>query len=318
MNRLKAVGVVLFFVMLVFAPVYSVAADPAITKVAQVGNVAITVLDVQREMQKLIPMQMSFHSGLKKERLQEIAEEALNTLIDRAYKVQYAISEEIAVDPQVLAEKWKAFKTTNVNGLAKLSAEQVEKLRADIYLQLLAEKSEDVAVKQRVAVTDEEVTAYYQKNKGNYVQPKLYKASQIFVKVDPSSREEEVEERRQRAAELLKRAKAGEDFYNLAYYESDDRSKYVGGSLGSFHAGQTVEEFDQAINVMKPGEISDLVRTMYGFHIIKLDEVTDERPLSFDEASALVRQTLERNQRDKIYEQWMDDNKAKFELQRFE
>ena len=103
-----------------------------------------------------------------------------------------------------------------------------------------------------------------------------------MVKVDPAETAEEKEAKKQRAEKLLERAKAGEDFFNLAYYESDDRSKYVGGSLGSFHAGQTVAEFDSVIQKMKAGEIAGPVRTLYGYHIIKLDDVQEARQLTFE------------------------------------
>lgn len=309
---MKFLKVFLASLMLMALCVYAEAQDANDVAVAKVGNITISVLDVQMEMQKLIPMQMSFHSGLKQEKLKEISGEALQNLIDRALKVQYAISEEISVDSQALAEKWDAFKSSNADNFSRISAILVEKYRADIYFDLLAKKAESTAVDAHVNISDQEVKNYYDKNKSNYVQPKLYRASHIFVEVDPSSNAEEIKAKKERAESLLQKVKSGEDFYNLAYYESDDRSKYVGGSLGSFHAGQTVEEFDRAINDMKPGEISDLVRTMYGFHIIKLDSVEEEHPLSFEDAAKLIRQTLERDQRKDLYEKWMEVNRDKF------
>lgn len=310
-------GSLVLLLSVCFSPVSLMADETDAPAVAKVGNIVITMLDVQLEMQKLIPMQMSFHSGLKKEKLQEISAEALDNLIERAYKVQYAIVEEIALEPTVLENKWQLFKTSNASNLARVSASRKEKLRADIYLHLLAKEAEKVAVEDKVEVSDNEVKAYYNANRENYLQPKLYKASQIFIKVDPSSTTEEIESRRQKATILLQRAKAGEDFYNLAYYESDDRSKYVGGSLGSFHAGQTVEEFDSALSKMKAGEISDLVRTMYGFHIIKMDEIQQQRQLSYEEASGLIRASLEKQKRDKLYKEWMDSNKEKFPVNKY-
>ena len=311
----KTIVSLLVCLSVVFFPMLLVASDGAAPVVAKVGNIAITNNEVQREMQRIIPMQVSYHGGLKEEKLAEISQEALQTLIERAYKIQYAIAEEIAVDPQSLEKEWQAFRSKHAEKLAKLSRAQVEEYRADIYLSLLAKKAEDVAVDQNISVSEDEVTEYYQNNKKNYSQPKLYTASQVFVRVDPASRKEEVEERRQHAAKLLERVRAGEDFYNLAYYESDDRSKYVGGSLGSFHAGQTVEEFDNALNEMAKGDISGLVRTMYGFHIIKMDDVQEARQLNLEEASVIISSTLKKERRASLYEQWMKLNRDRFPLQ---
>jgi parvulin-like peptidyl-prolyl isomerase len=169
-----------------------------------------------------------------------------------------------------------------------------------------------------VKVTDEDVRAYYDKNQSMYMRPRQFKASHILVKVDPASSKSEREALLSKAQDLAVKAAAGEDFYNLAYYNSDDRSKYVGGDLGYFHEGQTVPEFEEALVKMKPGEIAGPIKTMFGYHIVKLMELNEPRQLNYEEVKDNIRQTLEKKQRDSLYEAWMNGLKARFEVERFD
>lgn len=281
---------------------------------AKVGSITIDEQDVQREIQKRIPMQISFHGGIKPEKLEKIRTEAEAAVIERSYKVQYALDRELAVDAGMLEAEWSAALAKNP-GLAAAGPGELEKSKSALYFELLAKKAEAEAVNSRVTVSDEEIKAYYEQNRNQFFQPKLFKASHVFVKVDPAETLEEKAAKLKKAEKLMERAKAGEDFYNLAYYESDDRSRYVGGSLGSFHAGQTVREFDAALQQLKPGEIAGPVKTLYGYHIIKLDDVQEGRQLTFDQAAGKIRTKLTEEKRKKLFDEWMSALRQKYPLQ---
>lgn len=305
---------------LAWSPLVVVAAGiaPTAGSVAKVGSLVISQADVDRRAQEILPMQVSFHGALTAEKISEVKQKALDELIARAYKVQYAIREEISIDAAFFESEWKKKIGNSSKQLTPAQAAQLSKFKADFYLSLLARKAETIAVDEKSTVTDKHVAAYYAEHKARYFRPKLYTASHIFVKVDPADNAEEKEVKRVRAEDLFKKAQSGEDFYNLAYYQSDDRSRYVGGSLGSFHAGQTVPEFDAAIQKMKPGEIVGPVRTMYGFHIIKLDTLEAERQLQFDEVSAKIRASLIADEREVLYEKWMSKLKAEYPCERLD
>jgi parvulin-like peptidyl-prolyl isomerase len=286
--------------------------------ILKVGSIVLTQMDLDIRIQKLVPMQLSFHGGMKAEKMAEIKEQALDELITESYKSLYAIGEEISVDSETFKKEWEKFLSKSKNFSEKAQPYMWSKVRSNLYRSLLAKRAEKVAVSDKVNVTDEEVSTYYSENKDMFFRPKLFTASHILVKVDPASNTEERELIRSRAEDLLTRARAGEDFYNLAYYESEDRSKFVGGSLGSFHGGQTVPEFDEVVQKMQPGEISDLVRTMYGFHIIKLDTSDDARQLTFEEAAPKIRTQFAETKRKQLYEIWMAKLKEQYPVERFD
>ena len=118
-----------------------------------------------------------------------------------------------------------------------------------------------------------------------------------------------------RAQELAERARAGEEFYDLAYFNSDDKRRFVGGDLGTFHEGQTVKAFEDAVIKMQPGEISDPVRTRFGYHIIKLTAVEEARQMRFDEMEDKIRADLEQKQRDALLENWVNELREKYPRQ---
>ncbi|ORJ62917.1 peptidylprolyl isomerase [Geothermobacter hydrogeniphilus] len=288
--------------------------------VAKVGSIPVTVYDLQRRINKIIPLQGSFHSGVSAEKMAKIKSQAYEELIERALKVQYALDEEISVPPGSLKEKMKPYRKrfkTDEELSRALGGETIDEFRAALYRGLLAAAAEKQAVTDKVSVSEERVKKYYQENKSRFMRPRQFHASHILVKVDPSSSKEERAKLKKKAEDLAARAKAGEDFFNLAYYNSDDRSKWVGGDLGLFHEGQSLPEFEAALKKMKPGEIVGPVKSLYGYHIIKLHKINPPTQLSYDDMAKTIRMKLEKEDRDQLYEKWISSLKKKYKVERF-
>ncbi len=128
------------------------------------------------------------------------------------------------------------------------------------------------AIRNKIAISPEDVKREYEDKQQQYSTPEQVRASHILLKTEGK---DDAAVRKQ-AEELLAKAKAGADFATLAtQYSEDEASKVKGGDLDFFSKGQMVPEFDKAAFSMKPGEISDLVKSQYGYHIIK---VTDKKP----------------------------------------
>ena len=124
-------------------------------------------------------------------------------------------------------------------------------------------------VRQQVVVPQADLEAFYKQNSAQYTSPEQISASHILFKLEGK---DEAAVRKQAEA-VLKRAQSGEDFAALAkQFSEDDSNNSNGGSLGEFGRGTMVPEFDQAAFALKPGQISDLVKTSFGFHIIKLEK----------------------------------------------
>lgn len=145
------------------------------------------------------------------------------------------------------------------------------------------------AARAKTTVPPAEVERAYSENIQQYSTPEQIRASHILLKTEGKD-EAAV---RARAEELLKQAKGGADFAELAKANSEDDSNAAnGGDLDYFGRGRMVPEFEQAAFAMEPGQISDLVKTQYGFHIIKLTDKKAGSTRKLDEVRAQITDQL--------------------------
>ncbi|MBW8713406.1 MAG: peptidyl-prolyl cis-trans isomerase [Acidobacteria bacterium] len=141
------------------------------------------------------------------------------------------------------------------------------------------------AIRNRTPVSAEDIQRNYEDNKQQYSTPEQVRASHILLKTEGK---DDATVKKQ-AEDLLAKVKAGANFAELATkYSEDDASKVKGGDLDFFPKGQMVPEFDKAAFSMKPGEISDLVKTQYGYHIIKVTDKKAATAKSLDEVRAQI------------------------------
>lgn len=144
----------------------------------------------------------------------------------------------------------------------------------------------------QIEVSDEEVLAYYHDNLDRYRVEKEIRARHILFKIEEDATEDAVKTVEEKAREVLEKARKGENFEELARTYSEGPTREKGGDLGFFSSGQMVAPFEEAAFQMKPGEISDLVRTRFGLHIIKVEEVHEARTQSLGEVHEEIEETL--------------------------
>jgi len=144
----------------------------------------------------------------------------------------------------------------------------------------------------KISIPDTEIRAFYDQNKQLFQEPETVKASHILIKVDSDAKEEADTEAFKRIQAIKKRLDAGEDFAALAKAESEGPSSVRGGSLGYFRRGQMVKPFENKAFSMKQGEISDPVRTCFGYHLILVEERKPAGTIPYEETKDRIRQVL--------------------------
>jgi peptidyl-prolyl cis-trans isomerase D len=145
------------------------------------------------------------------------------------------------------------------------------------------------AYKDQMKVSEDQIRDYYEDNLDTFKEKSQVKARHILFRVAENASKEEEEKVQQKATAVLQKARAGADFSELAKkYTEDPSGKENGGDLGYFSAGQMVKPFEDAAFKLKKGEISDLVKTPFGYHIIKVEDVKEARTKPLEEARGQI------------------------------
>ncbi|MBI4763918.1 MAG: peptidylprolyl isomerase [Deltaproteobacteria bacterium] len=131
-------------------------------------------------------------------------------------------------------------------------------------------------VVEKVTITENKARAYYQDHGDLFKTPEMIRVKHILIKTESTAPEEEKKKAKAKAEETLKKLKDGGDFSKLATEVSEDPgTKDKGGDLDFFPKGTMIPAFEEVAFALKPGEISGLVETEYGYHVIKMEEKKD-------------------------------------------
>ena len=189
--------------------------------------------------------------------------------------------------------------------------EQLELLTNDF----LATEYVKKEVLDKLKAPETDLKLYYDTHKEEFSTPELIKVRQIFVKVDASANEKQKTEAKQKAEGILRKIKDGEDFGKLATEFSDDTlSKAKGGDMGYISKGKIMPEFENVAFALKPGEVSEVVTTGLGYHILKVDEKKEAVLEPFEKIKDKVKERVLADYRQKkvaeFFSKSMEDAKA--------
>jgi peptidyl-prolyl cis-trans isomerase D len=173
---------------------------------------------------------------------------------------------------QFKPEDFKASVKPDEAAVTKYFEENRERYRVPERVKVAYLKLDPDAFGDMVRITEEEIRGYYEYNLSKYMVPRRVRARHILFKLDQDAGEAEERAVRDEARKVLAMVQEGKDFAGLAKKYSECPSKEKGGDLDYFSEGQMVKPFEEAAFALEPGQISDLVRTRFGYHIIKVED----------------------------------------------
>ena len=241
---------------------------------------------------------------LPPEEMKHLEQQVLERLIQIQILLGKATDSDRAAGKDICAKRMEAIRTRA--GSEEVLTRQLKSVGTspqELQAKMTDESTAQVVLERelKIGVSDQEVKKFYDDNPSKFEQPEMVRASHIlFSTKDPDTNKDLADDakaaKRKKAEEVLKRARAGEDFAKLAKeYSEDPGSKDKGGEY-QFARGQMVPQFEAAAFSLQTNQISDIVTTQYGYHIIKLSEKIPAKKVELAKVASEVRDYLKQEQ----------------------
>ena len=289
---------------------------------AAVNDEIITLNDVYREARPVIgeaekkaPLDDSARIRIRRAALDRLIEKKLTQ--QKIKELNIKVSEEEV--RQAIDDVRKQNNIPSQEALEAALAGQglsFTQYRAQLQEQIEKLKLVSMEVRAKVYVGESEMREYYAANPAKYTEEESYRARHIFFKTGEKATQEEVQRSKATALAVLSDAKKGSDFAELAKkFSEDPAARKDGGDLGSFKKGDMQPELEKTILSLKTGEVSDLVTTPIGFHIIKLEARIAGTAKPFESVKAEIEELLYRKKSEERFDQWVKDLRGKASIE---
>jgi peptidyl-prolyl cis-trans isomerase C len=263
---------------------------------ARVNGEPISKADFERALKNI---EQRAGGPIPAARRDEVYRGLIDQLVGLRLLRQEVITRKVAVTDAEVNQRVEAIKQQfgseeQFKDALKAQNVTLDRLRADQRSDLAVSKLLDNELKDKVTASPDQVITFYRQNTDKFKQTERVRASHILLTVPQNADAATKAKIKAQAEAVLKEVKAGKDFAALAKEHSQDPGSAInGGDLGYFQPGQMVGPFNDVAFKLAPGQVSDLVETQFGFHIIKVVDKQPGRTVPFDEVKDQVKQYLE-------------------------
>lgn len=191
-----------------------------------------------------------------------------------------------------------------------------DQYRAQLQEQLEKLKLVSQEVRAKIQVGEQEMREFYAANPSKFSEEETFRARHIFFRIDEKAPADEIKAAMSNVLMVLAEAKSDKDFAELAKkYSEDPAAKKDGGNLGQFKKGDMLPELEAAITTMKPGEVSELVKTSAGLHIVRLEERSKGKLKDFESVKAQIEDTIYRKKSEERFSAWATELRSKASIE---
>ena len=247
---------------------------------------------------------------------QDLVKEALNMIIEERLQIQEGKKIGFVVDEDAVDAAMKDIEAKNglaegqLREMLRREGRTLESYKNHIRDQILVSKISRFEVGNRVKVSEKSIVSFYKENQKEFWEEGKAKARHILFIAERGSSKKVRREKLRLAKKVLREIRKGKDFAKLAMEYSEDVSASSGGDVGFVGRGKMVPEFEEAVFSLKPGQVSNIVETEYGYHVIKVEEVLPGKTLTFKVVKDRILQILTMQKQTQVYDVWINELKA--------
>lgn len=291
-------------------------------KAAIVNDTVITKQAFEREVQIFTERMERQGRTIGQMQVPVIRSEILDNMIDQELLYQESRKAKIQVDPAEVEQQYAAIIERFPNEEAFSAAlEKLHMNTADVRNQIERKLAIDQLLEDRIAqniqVSETEIRSFYDSHPDQFQEPEQVKASHILIKVDSDADQAQKDEAYSKIEKIHVEAEEGKDFAELAQRYSEGPSKDRGGDLGYFQRGTMVKPFEEAAFGLKVDEVSDIVETPFGYHIIKVYDRKPSRTVPFDEVQPQIDNHLRQQKMRGEIESYLETLEKSAEIKKF-
>ncbi|MBW2094896.1 MAG: peptidylprolyl isomerase [Deltaproteobacteria bacterium] len=291
-------------------------------KVAVVNGTVITRAELDQELR--IVMQRFGRAGktIGGPQLSQLEPQVLESLIGRELLFQEAKDAGIRIKEETVSTQLGKLKqrfsdeAAFKNAMTQMHLSEQE-VRQQIRRGMTIQQWINGKFVKTISVPEKEVKDYYDANPKMFQRPEEVRASHILIKVDQKADEKTKVKARKELEEIQKKLLKGEDFAKLAKEYSQGPSATKGGDLGFFRRGQMVPPFEKVAFALKPGKVSDIVVTRFGYHLIKVTDWKPGKTFSYPEVKEKLAKFLKERKVSKAIDAHVQELKKGAKVERF-
>ena len=254
--------------------------------------------------------------------LTTVKKRILENLIEAEVLYQQSQKQGVKVDEQAINEQIDKIKkrfpdeAAYKKALEGMDVSETE-IRAQFQRGLAINQLIDTNVRQKITVTEEESNKFYNDNPNLFKQPEQVKASHILIKAAPDAEESKKVQARKKIETVQKKVSQGEEFGLLAKANSEGPTAQREGDLGYFSRGQMVKPFEDAAFALNIGEVSGIVETQFGYHLIKVTDKKPARTIPYKEVQLKLEQHLKNEKEKTEIQGYIENLKKSATIKRF-